>query len=152
MPGLTVTGTDGAREAPVPGGFPDGRLHITQQYDRNTLRVDDRLRCTVTVRHSGEEPVPMALVDLGIPPGFAVETDDFEVLVRSGRIARWERKGSRICVYLRSLESSQPLEISYRLRATMPLRVTVPTAGVYEYYAPENRAEATGAWLEVQPK
>jgi uncharacterized protein YfaS (alpha-2-macroglobulin family) len=52
-------------------------------------------------------------------------------------------------LYLRGLEPGAPLAFSYRLRATMPVKLTVPPAVVYEYYDPDKRAASRTAQLTV---
>ena len=50
---------------------------------------------------------------------------------------------------LTPLAPGETLELRYRLRATMPLKVQVPAAVIYEYYDPETRAEGGAAELEA---
>ena len=50
---------------------------------------------------------------------------------------------------LRRLDSGQSLDLRYRLRATMPVKVTVPDAEAYEYYDPGKRANGGSVQLEV---
>ena len=48
-------------------------------------------------------------------------------------------------VYLRVLAPRTPLVISYRLRATMPVKIHAQPARVYEYYDPDVHAHSGGA-------
>jgi uncharacterized protein YfaS (alpha-2-macroglobulin family) len=52
-------------------------------------------------------------------------------------------------VYLRQLLPGEPLELSYRLKATMPVKVAVPDAQVYLYYDPDQRAAGGATAMEV---
>jgi hypothetical protein len=52
-------------------------------------------------------------------------------------------------VYLRQLAPAKPLELRYRLRATMPVKVTTQPARAYEYYDPETKVASTVARLTV---
>jgi hypothetical protein len=83
----------------------------------------------------------MVLVDLGVPPGFAVMTEDLQALVVQGVIERYELTGRQIIVYLTNLPTGQPLSFQYRLQAKYPLRVQVPFSQAYDYYSPDRRGE-----------
>jgi len=44
-----------------------------------------------------------------------------------------------VIVYLRKLSPGEVLDLSYRLRAVMPVKVTVRPAEAYEYYDPQKK-------------
>ena len=91
----------------------------------------------------------MPLVELGIPPGFDVDSGGFETLLAQGKIAKYEINGSRVSLYLMELPPGQLMPFSSGLRARYPLRVKTPPSAVYEYYQPKNRAESTPVELEI---
>ncbi len=124
-------------------------LQIDLHYDRTTLAVSDQLKCSVIVSNNTGGLINMAMVDLGIPPGFDVDPTAFETLKQDGRIARFEVTGNQVLLYLRELSNSAPLQFDYRLRAKYPLRVRTPPSAVYEYYQPRNRAESKPVVLQV---
>ncbi|HUX77281.1 MAG TPA: hypothetical protein VMY40_11640 [Anaerolineae bacterium] len=78
----------------------------------------------------------MALIDLGVPPGFAVLTEDLSRLVEQGVIARYELTGRQIIIYLEDFSSEAPLAFSYRLRARFPMQAQTPPSSAYDYYNP----------------
>ncbi|MFQ6015911.1 MAG: hypothetical protein ACE5NP_10780 [Anaerolineae bacterium] len=78
----------------------------------------------------------MVLVDLGLPPGFAVLSEDLSALVETGQIARYELTGRQIIIYLEDFSSEEPLTFSYRLRAKYPLKAKAPLSTAYDYYNP----------------
>jgi uncharacterized protein YfaS (alpha-2-macroglobulin family) len=124
-------------------------LQIAQQYDRTTLTVNDQLKCTVAVRNNTGAKINMAIVDLGIPPGFDVDTSAFEAMQRNDQIAKFDATGNQVILYLRELSESSPFKFSYSLRAKYPLRVQSPPSAVYEYYEPTNRALSQAVNLQV---
>jgi uncharacterized protein YfaS (alpha-2-macroglobulin family) len=128
---------------------PSDLLQINLQYDRTTLAVDDQLKCTVNVRNNTGQMINMAIVDLGIPPGFDVDTASFEAMRQAGRIAKFETTGNQAILYLRELSDAVPFQFDYSLRAKYPLRVQTPPSAVYEYYQPGNRAESRALVLQV---
>jgi uncharacterized protein YfaS (alpha-2-macroglobulin family) len=124
-------------------------LQIDLHYDRTTLAVNDLLKCSVTVKNNTAQKINMAIVDLGIPPGFDVETSAFESMQQEDRLAKFEVTGNQVILYLRELSNTTPLQFNYTLRAKYPLRVQTPPSAVYEYYQPQNRAESKPVVLQT---
>ncbi|HSY17408.1 MAG TPA: MG2 domain-containing protein [Candidatus Acidoferrales bacterium] len=135
--------------APAKAVHPAGSLHIDVRYDRTTLAVNEPLKCTVALQNNTGENINMALVDLGIPPGFTVDTDAFESLQQEGKIEKFEATENQVVLYLRQLPAGAPVKFDYSLRAKYPLRVQAPASAVYEYYQPKNRAESVPLMLQA---
>jgi hypothetical protein len=111
-------------------------ISIDVNYDRTALAVNDTVTVDVGLRLNREGMVKMALVDLGVPPGFSVLTEDLSRLVEQGTIARYELTGRQIVVYLEDFSSAAPLGFSYRMRARFPMRAQTPPSSAYDYYNP----------------
>jgi uncharacterized protein YfaS (alpha-2-macroglobulin family) len=118
---------------------PIKELQIEVQYDRTRLTIEDVLTCTVQVNRNGPDPVNMAIIDLGIPPGFQVLPAAFQRLVERRVLARYEITGNQCILYVRNIRPDKPLRFQYELKALYPIRAKVPPSGVYEYYQPENK-------------
>jgi hypothetical protein len=111
-------------------------IAIDVDYDRTALAVNDTLTVDVGVKLNTPGVVKMALIDLGVPPGFTVQTEDLSRLVEQGVIARYELTGRQIIVYLEDFSFESPLRFSYRLRARFPMRAQTPPSSAYDYYNP----------------
>jgi uncharacterized protein YfaS (alpha-2-macroglobulin family) len=111
-------------------------ITIDVGYDRTALAVNDTVTVDVGVKLNTPGVVKMALIDLGVPPGFTVLTEDLSLLVEQGVIARYELTGRQIIIYLEDFSSAQPLRFSYRLRARFPMRAQTPPSSAYDYYNP----------------
>jgi hypothetical protein len=131
-------------------------IDIDVRYDRTTLAVNDEVTVDVGIRLNpkavtSDADVPgtvkMALIDLGVPPGFTVMSEDLSRLVEQEVIARYELTGRQIILYLEDLSADAPLQLSYRLRARFPMRARTPPSGAYDYYNPA--ATTVRAPLEV---
>jgi len=129
---------------------PAEPLHIDVRYDHATVSVNEPLKCAVTVQNNTGKNINMAMVDLGIPPGFAVDTTAFESLLQNGKIEKFEAAENQVILYLRQLPAASPVKFDYSLRARYPLRVQTPVSAVYEYYQPKNRAQTTPVTLQVE--
>jgi hypothetical protein len=134
---------------PVSIHEPVEPLQIAVQYDHSSLAVDATLNCAVTVKNNTGEVLNMAIVDLGIPPGFNVDTSAFEAMRERNEIAKFESTGQQVILYFRELAATAPFHFSYCLRAKYPLRVQTPPSAVYEYYQPKNRAETKPVTLQA---
>jgi CD109 antigen len=127
----------------------DQPLAIRVVYDKTQLRVADTAQAAATLVNHMPQAAPMVILDLPIPAGFAVEPDDFAKLVSAGRIAKYQLTPRSVVVYLRNLEPGQPLELRYRLRALMPVKITIPGARAYEYYNPDRQAASPSVAMTV---
>jgi uncharacterized protein YfaS (alpha-2-macroglobulin family) len=119
-------------------------LTVHLDYDRTELRVGETTKATAKVVNNLPEKSAMVMLDLPLPAGFTVDTGDFAALVQSGRIARFQVQGRNVLVYLRELEPKTPLELRYRLRATMAGKISAPGARAYEYYNPDREGRSAG--------
>jgi hypothetical protein len=88
----------------------------------------------------------MVMLDLPIPGGFTIAAED---LAQEKKIAKFQVNPRSVVVYLVGLAPNETLKLTYRLRATMPVKVTVPSGLVYEYYDPEKKGTSKPAMLTV---
>ena len=116
-------------------------LSIKVVYDRKRLSVDDTLSARVEATYNLSRPTFMVLVDLGIPPGFAVQREDFAALVKQKKITRFSLTGRQITLYLGEMRKDTPLRFKYRLKAKFPIKAKTPRSVAYEYYTPTSRGE-----------
>ncbi len=125
----------------VPGNPPQQRepLAINLDYDRTELNVGGTVTVKTKIVNQQAATAAMVMVDLPIPPGFAIDPEDFQTLVNERKIERFQRMPRSVLLYLRSLEPNKPLEWTYKLTATSPVRVTATGAQIYEYYDPQKR-------------
>jgi type II secretory pathway pseudopilin PulG/5-hydroxyisourate hydrolase-like protein (transthyretin family) len=138
-----------AARKPMPVPDKPEPLQITLQYDRTTLPVNDQLRCAVKVKNNTAQTINMAIVDLGIPAGFDVDSTAFEAMRQNTQIAIFEITGNQVILYLREISNEAPFQFNYALRAKYPLLVQTPISSVYEYYQPQNRAVSTPVILQA---
>jgi hypothetical protein len=129
-----------------------GPLTIRLDYDRTCLAVDETVTATATVANNRQEPAPMVILDLPIPAGFTLDTDDLAGMVKTGAVAKVQLTSRTAIIYVRGLDPGVPLTLRYRLRAGMPVKLTVPPARVYEYYDPARQGSSPVARLTVVAK
>ncbi len=122
-----------------PAAESESPVEIDVVFDRTSLAVNDQVTVDVEARLK-EGVVRMALIDLGVPPGFDVIREDLGQLVERGVISRYEVTGRQVIVYVEDLSSDVPLRFSLRLRARFPLRAQTPPSSAYDYYNPETAA------------
>jgi alpha-2-macroglobulin-like protein len=127
-------------------------LAVDVTYDRQKLPVNGTLTATATVENKTDRTAPMILVELPIPAGFALDTDSFSKLVEAGSIAKFQAGSQTATVYLRSIDPKGRATLRYRMRATMPVTLTVPPAVAYEYYDSEKCATGRTAQIGVSPE
>ena len=138
VPWAKVDDTGMPSGTPIPGGVvPPGKLDLSVTYDRTQLPVNGQITATVNVAWEGPGAAEMVIVDLGIPPGFALNTDDFDALVKAGTLQKYSVTGRQVIGYIDRVEAGSPLEWTYRLTAQYPLVAQTPESKAYTYYNPE---------------
>ncbi len=155
-PGAETDNAGNHRHAPVfqlefryyvPGAKapePQSPLTIDLTYDRNQLNVGDALTATATVTNRQNQVAPMVMLDLPIPPGFAVESDSLQRLIDARQIERYQLTPRQIIVYLRSLEPNRPLTLKYRFKSTVPAVVALPPGASTSITTRRRKERASG--------
>lgn len=118
-------------------------------YDRTELKRYDVVRATATVISHMPVDSKMLLLDLAIPPGFELVREDLDAAVKAETIARYSVAARQVLVYLEELKAQKSFTVSYRLRATLPMKAKSGRSRVYEYYEPKNAGQAAPELLRV---
>ena len=124
-------------------------LSIDVDYDKTTLAKNDIVTCNVRVKNNITESANMVIVDLGIPPGFSVETGDLQKLVGK-QITKYNLTSRQIILYIERIDYKKPVQLTYRIKAKFPLKAKTPTSKVYKYYEPEVETVAEPVDIEVK--
>jgi len=122
---------------PTPAG---NLIDIQLTYDRTELDTNAVVTATAKVTYNGPGKAKMVIVDLGIPPGFEVQADDFGALVEQKVIQKYSFTGRQAILYFDSIDAGQPVTFSYHLKAKYPLKAQTPESSAYLYYNPEVKA------------
>jgi hypothetical protein len=130
---------------------PEGPLAIDVVYDKTELATDDVINVRVTVSNSDPSETGMMMAELGLPPGFDLDTSKLDAILGWGQVARYEKTALRLVVYLEPIKPGSPVVFEYALRATEPLEATAPESEAYLYYNRSVRAESGPVRLVVAP-
>jgi hypothetical protein len=131
-------------------------LSIEVAYDRTKLSQNDIATATVTVRNNLPKTANMVMVDLGIPPGFDLLSEDLQSLqektahAKSGRLEKFSLTATQAILYFNALSPKQTVTLNFRLRAKYPIRARTFQSRVYEYYDPAVNSTASPVQLEVR--
>lgn len=121
---------------------PPERLALDVKYAPEATAVGSTTTCRARLAWTGAEPAEVPIVEIAVPPAFEVDPGDLDALVaRSSVLRRWTMEHGKVTLYLESLAPSQPLDVSFPLRALRTARVVAPSSSAYLYYHPEVRAE-----------
>jgi len=133
-------------------------LSIDVAYDRTHLAQDDIATAIATIKNNLPKPANMVMVDLGIPPGFDLFSEDLQSYQekssgqKSGRLEKFSLTATQAILYFDSLASGDTVTLRFRLRAKYPIRVRTFHSRVYEYYDPEVSSIARPTQLEVRQR
>jgi uncharacterized protein YfaS (alpha-2-macroglobulin family) len=106
-------------------------------YDKTTLAQNDTATVTVTIKNNTNKIAEMPLIDLGIPPGFTVDTADLDGAVLQKLISKYTLAARQIIVYMDKLDPGATVELRYQIRAKYPIRARTPLSKAYPYYNPD---------------
>jgi hypothetical protein len=132
------------------GERPTQGFDLRVDYDRKELTTADKLQARATLRNAGRASAAMVMVELGVPPGFRADVEDFEPLLRRGEIARYSITPRQITLYLTGMPAESEKTFAYRLTPLFPVKAQTPASVAYEYYTPSNRATASPVELTVR--
>jgi hypothetical protein len=133
-------------------------LSINVTYDRTRLAQDDIATATATVKNNMDKTAKMVMVDLGIPPGFDLMSEDLQTYQeqsaskKSGRLEKFNQTATQAILYFDSLAPESTVTLKFRLRAKYPLRARTFRSRVYQYYDPAVSSTARPIQLEVHAR
>jgi len=136
-------------------------LTIDLTYDRTELTVNDTVQVDVVVTMNETGRAEWVLIDLGIPPGFTVVTEDLNALLSRYEdvpedyefptVERYELTGRQILIYISNLSHEHSLTFNYRMQAKYPIAAQAPASNAYDYYNPDICGEAAPILIVVNP-
>jgi uncharacterized protein YfaS (alpha-2-macroglobulin family) len=133
-------------------------LSISVQYDRSRLVQGEIATVTAVVKNNLNKAANMVMVDLGIPPGFELLSEDLEAYkektssAKSGRLEKFSLTATQAILYFDAIGAGDTVTLTYRLRAKYPMRARTFASRVYEYYEPEVSAVVGPVELEVRKR
>ncbi len=133
-------------------------LSIDVAYDRTHMAQDDIATATATVKNNLHTVATMVMVDLGIPPGFDLLSEDLQTYQeksrtrKSGKLDKFSLTATQAILYFDSIGAGDTVTLPFRLRAKYPIRARTFASKVYKYYEPEVSAIARPVSLEVRKR
>lgn len=133
-------------------------LSITVNYDRTKLAQDDIVTATATMRNNLTKTANMVMVDLGIPPGFDLLSEDLQEYqeksagMKSARLQKFSQTATQAILYFNSFVPGETVQLKFRLQAKYPIRAKTFQSRVYEYYDPDVKSVAKPIALEVKKR
>ncbi|HYL77786.1 MAG TPA: MG2 domain-containing protein [Bryobacteraceae bacterium] len=136
----------------------DEPLSIEVSYDRTRLSQGDLASATATVKNRLSKTANMVMVELGIPPGFELLSEDFDDYRnksagrKSGRLEKFNLSATQATLYFASIGAGETVVLHYRLRAKYPIRTRTFQSRVYQYYEPEVKSVARPVEMEIRKR
>jgi hypothetical protein len=133
-------------------------LSIDVAYDRTQLAQDDIATATATIKNNLDKTAKMVMVDLGIPPGFDLLSEDLQEYEeksagkKSGQLSKFSLTATQAILYFDSFAPGATAAVKFRLRAKYPIRARTFKSRVYEYYDPEISSVSRPVQLEVRTR
>jgi A-macroglobulin TED domain/Alpha-2-macroglobulin family/Carboxypeptidase regulatory-like domain/MG2 domain/A-macroglobulin receptor binding domain/Alpha-2-macroglobulin bait region domain/Macroglobulin domain MG3 len=134
----------------------DEPLSISVDYDRTKLAENETVNATATIKNNLNQSAKMVMVDLGIPPGFELLTDDLDAFkektkgLKVGSLEKFSLTATQAILYFNGFDAISTVKLHFRLRAKYPIRARNFESRVYEYYDPAMTATARPQQFEVR--
>jgi uncharacterized protein YfaS (alpha-2-macroglobulin family) len=133
-------------------------LSIDVAYDRKHLAQSDIATATATIQNNLNKSANMVMVDLGIPPGFDLLSEDLQAYIeksagqKTGRLEKFTQTATQAILYFDSFAPGSVVTLKFRLHAKYSICARTFRSRVYEYYDPDVSAVAHPVLLEVQSR
>jgi hypothetical protein len=133
-------------------------LSIDVAYDRTRLAQDDIATATAIVKNNLPKSANMVMIDLGIPPGFDLLSEDLQAFQektagqKGGRLEKFSLTSTQAILYFDSIGAGSTVKLNFRLRAKYPIQARTLQSRVYEYYNPEVNSIARPVQLQVSKR
>jgi hypothetical protein len=91
----------------------------------------------------------MVMVDVGIPPGFDLLSEDLQAFQekssgnKPGRLEKFSLTATQAILYFDGLSAKQAVTFNVRLRTKYPIRAHAFQSRIYEYYDPGQKRDGT---------
>src|SRR5204863_392932 len=125
---------------------PSAELEVATRLDKDAVKPGDVVVEEVRVWPHGNT-LDMPIVTAGLPPGFDVDGEELQKLVRGGVVDKVQQGPRELTFYLTRID--KPLSLKLHLTSRFPEKVQLPAATAYEYYRPERRASGAPATVTV---
>jgi hypothetical protein len=122
---------------------PSADLEVATRVEKSDLKSGGVLVEKVEVTPHGSLDMP--IVTAGLPPGFDVDAEELDKLVKSHIVEKVQHGTRELTFYLTKLD--RPILLELHLTSRFPEKVQLPAPTAYEYYKPERKA--AGAPLVV---
>jgi hypothetical protein len=130
-------------------------ISLDVAYDRTRLAQNDIATEKITIRNNLKNTANMVMVDLGIPPGFDLLSEDLQAFQEKssgttpGRLEKFSLTATQAILYFDGLSAKQVVTFNVRLHAKYPVQAHTFQSRIYEYYEPAQNATARPVQLEV---
>jgi A-macroglobulin TED domain/Alpha-2-macroglobulin family/Carboxypeptidase regulatory-like domain/MG2 domain/A-macroglobulin receptor binding domain/Alpha-2-macroglobulin bait region domain len=134
---------------------PTEPLSINVDYDRTHLEQNDIAMVTATIHNNLPKTANMVIVDLGIPPGFELLSEDLQSTQentadqKTGRLEKFQLTAMQAILYFNAFSANETVTVKFRLRAKYPIHAHTFQSRVYEYYDPDINSSARPVQLDV---
>jgi hypothetical protein len=125
---------------------PSEGLEVVTHLEKDHLKPGEVLVEEVRVRPHGQ-PIDMPIVTAGVPPGFDVDGEELQKLVRDKLVDKVQQGPREVTFYLTRIDA--PTSLTLHLTPRFPEKVQLPASTAYEYYKPERRAAAAPMTVTV---
>jgi TonB-dependent SusC/RagA subfamily outer membrane receptor len=133
-----------------PQSNEDCNVSLKTSLDRNTVRLNESVRLTATLKNKTTNGLPTTVAVIGIPAGLSVQSWQLKELKEKGVFDFYEIMDDKLVLYYRELGPSMTNVISLDLKAEIPGTYTGSASSAYLYYMNEYKDWVKGNSITIQ--
>lgn len=128
----------------------DCKVTLSTSLNTNTVKVNETVRLTSTVKNKTAEGLPMIVAVIGIPSGLSVQPWQLKELQEKGDFDFYEIMNGNLIIYYREMSPSAQYIINLDLKAEVPGIYTGTASSAYLYYTNEFKHWVHGNTITIQ--
>ena len=134
----------------TPDSHEECKLNIHTTLGAPSVKVNENVRLTVTLKNKTAEGLPMAVAVIGLPAGLSLQPWQLKEKQDKSEFDFYEILRDKLVLYYRELAPQASHTLNFDLKAEIPGSFTGAASSAYLYYTDEYKNWAKGNSIQVR--
>lgn len=126
------------------------KVNLTTSFTESSVRLNETVRLTVSLKNKTNEGLPMTVAVIGIPAGLSVQPWQLKELQEKEVFDFYEIMNGNLVLYFREMAPHSQYKINLDLKAEIPGTYVGGASSAYLYYTNEYKHWAAGNAILIQ--
>ncbi len=133
-----------------PQSSDECKVALTTALSASTIKLNETVRMTITLKNKSSEGLPMTTAVIGIPAGLSVQPWQLRELQEKGVFDFYEIIEGNLVIYYREMAPAGHVAINLDLKAEIPGDFVARASSAYLYYSNEFKNWVGGNSISIQ--